>query len=35
LHDNDEEVRSRSEDAIKRIRDNFFPQTKKAVKKAG
>jgi HEAT repeat protein len=35
LHDNDKEVRSKSEDAIRQIRDNFFPPTKKPVKKAG
>ena len=34
LTDQDEEIRSKSEEAIKRIRDNFFPAAKKPVKKA-
>ena len=33
LHDNDREIRLKSEKAIRQIRDNFFPPTKKPVKK--
>jgi len=34
LHDNDEEIRSKSEEAMVQIRDNLFPRTKKPVKRA-
>jgi hypothetical protein len=34
LTDLDEEIRSKSEEAIKRIRDNFFPGAKKSAKRA-
>ena len=34
LDDDDKEVRAKSEDAIRRIRDTFFPPPKKPVKKA-